>query len=38
MSTAPDEAEVQVTTEPDYRYFVLLRRSPAGWSAVSGHN
>jgi hypothetical protein len=32
------EAVVEITTDPDYRYFVHVERTPSGWAHTLGHN
>ena len=32
------EAIVEITTDPDYPYFVHVERTPEGWTPTLGHN
>jgi hypothetical protein len=31
------EAVVEITTDPDYPYFVYVERTPSGWVPTFGH-
>jgi hypothetical protein len=34
----PDSATVEITTDPDYTYFVRVIRTLEGWVELWGHN